>query len=201
MQLFNLLVASALLVAAKAENWSTYPQVPQTASINGFADRIYNDLPSCAQQCVKFDTDNTPCPYWDTGCLCVMPQWSGEVASCIADKCSGAQVSSATYLAVSICTSAGASWVLPASLTTALEKAAEETGAASAASATTTTATGASITSGSSNSTNAANNSSSMSVSASASASSTGSSGGSAAAQQFGLLLLGVPAVAIAALI
>lgn len=200
MKLFNVVFVSALLAASQAVNWSTYPHVPQTASINGFADRIYADLPTCAQQCVKFDTDNTPCPYWDTGCLCVMPQWSGEVASCIADKCSGDQVSSATYLAVSICTSAGASWVLPASLTTALEKAAEETGAA-AASATTTAASGASTASVISSSTSVANNSSSMSVSASASASATGSSGGSATAQQLGLLLLGVPAVAIAALI
>ena len=44
-------------------------RVPKTASINGFADPIYDLLPDCAKECVKFSTSNTPCPYWDTGCF------------------------------------------------------------------------------------------------------------------------------------
>ncbi|CAH6722413.1 GPI-anchored hemophore Pga7p [[Candida] jaroonii] len=109
----------------KANNWDTYPQVPKTASINGFADPIYDDLPECAKDCVKVSTGNTPCPYWDTGCLCVMPQWSGMVAQCIAEGCKGNDVQSATSLAYSLCSSVGADiWLMPASVTAALTKAA-----------------------------------------------------------------------------
>ncbi|KAG2731018.1 hypothetical protein G9P44_006167 [Scheffersomyces stipitis] len=53
--------------------YTQYPSVPKTASINGFADRIYDDLPACAQPCMFQNTGITPCPYWDTGCSCVMP--------------------------------------------------------------------------------------------------------------------------------
>lgn len=104
--------------ALVAANWDTYPQVPQTASINGFADYIYADLPSCAKECVKSSTSNTPCPYWDTGCLCVMPQWSGEVAECFAEKCtSEADAYTASSLAVSLCYRVGAGmWAMPSSV-------------------------------------------------------------------------------------
>ncbi|EGV65199.1 hypothetical protein PSN45_005336 [Yamadazyma tenuis] len=88
-------------------NYATYPSVAHTASINGFADRIYADLPSCAQPCVKEDTGITPCPYWDTGCLCVMQNWDDRVANCVASACSGAQVATVTSLVTSLCSSAG----------------------------------------------------------------------------------------------
>lgn len=120
-------VVLLLLIAnlVQANNWDTYPQVPKTASINGFADPIIDDLPECARDCVKVSTGNTPCPYWDTGCLCVMPQWSGQVAQCIADGCKGNDVQSATSLAYSLCSSVGADiWLMPASVTAALTKAA-----------------------------------------------------------------------------
>lgn len=55
-----------------AADYETYPTVAHTASINGFADKIYDRLPECAKPCVQQDTGNTPCPYWDPGCLCVM---------------------------------------------------------------------------------------------------------------------------------
>ncbi|EGV65197.1 putative GPI-anchored protein 7 [Yamadazyma tenuis] len=108
-----------------ASNWDTYPQVPKTASINGFADPIYSELPSCAKDCVKVSVGNTPCPYWDTGCLCVMPQWSGLVGQCIAADCEGEDVVSATSLAYSLCSSVGANlWLMPSSITAALTAAA-----------------------------------------------------------------------------
>ncbi|ODV64650.1 hypothetical protein HYPBUDRAFT_96133, partial [Hyphopichia burtonii NRRL Y-1933] len=115
-----------------AGNWDTYPQVPKTASINGFADPIESKLPSCAKDCVKFDTDNTPCPYWDTGCLCVMPQWSGEVAefSCLVDACSGTDINSFTSLATSLCSSAGVGspyWYIASSDSSLLASAAAKT--------------------------------------------------------------------------
>lgn len=117
----------SFFAVAFGSNWATYPQVPKTASINGFADPIYTKLPDCAQECVEFDTDNTPCPYWDTGCFCVMPQWAGEVAECLVSKCSGDDISSATSLATSLCSSVGANqWLIPASLSTALSSAVTE---------------------------------------------------------------------------
>ncbi|EGV64977.1 hypothetical protein CANTEDRAFT_104115, partial [Yamadazyma tenuis ATCC 10573] len=87
--------------------YATYPTVARTASINGFADKIYDELPSCAQPCVKQDTSITPCPYWDTGCLCVMSNFANLIAECVASSCSGSDVVSMTSLATSICSSAG----------------------------------------------------------------------------------------------
>ena len=91
-----------LVSAADYGNFGTYPKVPKTASINGFADPIYDLLPDCAKECVKFSTSNTPCPYWDTGCFCVMPQWAGLVGQCVAQKCKGEDVASARFLATSV---------------------------------------------------------------------------------------------------
>ncbi|GEQ69470.1 hypothetical protein JCM33374_g3142 [Metschnikowia sp. JCM 33374] len=120
---------STLLAYVVAANWSTYPSVSKTATVNGFADPIMNNLPKCAQSCVGFSTNNTPCPYWDTGCLCVMPQWSGQVAACFVSACSAASdLASATSAAYSLCSSAGANvWMMPASLSTELQKAASTT--------------------------------------------------------------------------
>ena len=125
MQFSCLILFAGIFSFVSASNWATYPSVPKTASINGFADPIYTKLPDCAQECVDIDTDNTPCPYWDTGCFCVMPQWSGEVAECFVSKCNGKDVASATSLAISLCSSVGANqWLMPASLSTALSSAA-----------------------------------------------------------------------------
>lgn len=120
------LLLSALSAGVLAQNYDTYPSVAKTASINGFADPIYDQLPECAKECVEYDTDNTPCPNWDPGCLCYMPQWSGEVASCFAEKCSGDELKSATSLAYGICDKVGASkWEMPSSVSKALSSAAE----------------------------------------------------------------------------
>ncbi|KAK6458487.1 uncharacterized protein RJT20DRAFT_32183 [Scheffersomyces xylosifermentans] len=108
--------------------YTQYPSVAKTASINGFADRIYADLPACAKECVKQDTGNTPCPYWDTGCLCVMPQFNNRIASCWIANCDGAGISSARYLATSLCSTAGVwdpYWFVSPSYTTSLDKAQE----------------------------------------------------------------------------
>lgn len=121
------LLTVILLFAAsvRGDNWSTYPAVPKTASINGFADPIKSQLPSCASDCADLSTNNTPCPYWDTGCLCIMPQWAGQVAGCIAQSCSGSDVVSATSLAYSLCSKVGANlWMMPASVSTELSLAA-----------------------------------------------------------------------------
>lgn len=110
-----------------AENFATYPKVPKTASMNGFADPIYTKLPNCARSCVDNDIGNTPCPKWDTGCFCVMPQWSGEVGECFASKCSGSDISSATSLALSLCSKVGANnWLMPKQVSSQLESAASK---------------------------------------------------------------------------
>lgn len=131
---FSALILGSVAIAAPTTttidtdgNWSTYPEVPKTASINGFADPIYTYLPACAKPCVEEDTDITPCPYWDTGCLCVMPNWGGEVADCVASACEGSNVAVMTNLATSICSSAGVPspyWFIPASASSALVEAA-----------------------------------------------------------------------------
>lgn len=118
-----------LMVSASAENWATYPSVPKTATYNGFADMVLSNWPLCAQECVKMSTGNTPCPYWDTGCLCIMPQWSGSVALCIAANCTGENVEYATLVALSVCSSVGANmWLMPGYASTSLEDAAAESG-------------------------------------------------------------------------
>ena len=131
----NLLATAAAIVSfyassAKAANYATYPSVAHTATINGFADPIYGQLPECAKSCVEEDTDSTPCPYWDPGCLCVMSNWGAPVAECIAENCKGSDVSDAAGLATSICSSAGVPspyWYIPASDSAALSSAAEAT--------------------------------------------------------------------------
>ncbi|RKP28902.1 hypothetical protein METBISCDRAFT_5051, partial [Metschnikowia bicuspidata] len=123
--LVNLVAALVLTKIGAANNWKTYPAVPKTASINGFADPIKSALPACASDCADFSTDNTSCPYWDTGCLCMMPQWAGLVGGCFALACSGSDVVMATSLAHSLCNKVGANlFIMPASVSTALSKAA-----------------------------------------------------------------------------
>lgn len=122
--------ALAATITSATNPYATYPPVPKTASINGFADRIYGELPSCAKECVKRSTSNTPCPYWDTGCLCVMPNFGGPIAECFASSCKGENVKSASSLAVSACSVAGVwdpYWIIPATASSAL--AAAETAA------------------------------------------------------------------------
>ena len=134
-------IASAAGVTAIPEGdnpYTIFPSVAKTASINGFADRIYDQLPECAKECVKQSTSSTPCPYWDTGCLCVMPQFAGAVGNCVAKNCKGKEVGSVESLATSICSSAGVwepYWMIPSSVSDALAK------AANAASATTSAET------------------------------------------------------------
>lgn len=135
MQLSILLFISSAL----AVNYATYPKVPKTATINGFADPILDFLPECAKECVKFSTGNTPCPYWDTGCFCVMPQWAGLVGQCVAEKCKGNDVESATSLATSLCGKVGANtWIIPKSIESDLESAAGAKGAATVSAGVTT---------------------------------------------------------------
>ncbi|KAK6460485.1 hypothetical protein DFJ63DRAFT_229301 [Scheffersomyces coipomensis] len=112
--------------------YATYPAVAKTASINGFADRIYDQMPDCAKPCLFEDTGKTPCPYWDTGCLCVMPQFAGSIGECIAQSCKGENVVVATRLATSICSSAGVwspYWIIPPPVSSDLSVAAAATDA------------------------------------------------------------------------
>ncbi|KAK6462857.1 hypothetical protein DFJ63DRAFT_336159 [Scheffersomyces coipomensis] len=112
--------------------WATYPSVAKTASINGFADRIYDDMPECAKPCMFADTGKTPCPYWDTGCLCIMPMFAGEIGECVADACKGGDVLTMRSLATSICSSAGVwdpYWMPPQAVSDALDSAASATDA------------------------------------------------------------------------
>ena len=107
--------------------FTQYPSVAKTASYNGFADPIYDSVPDCAKDCLKQSTSNTPCPYWDTGCLCVMPQFGGPIGKCIAEQCQGEEVVSATSLASSMCSSAGVwepYWMIPSSVKDSLDYAA-----------------------------------------------------------------------------
>ncbi|RCK59449.1 Repressed by TUP1 protein 5 [Candida viswanathii] len=107
--------------------WATFPSVPKTASINGFADRIYDLVPACAQECLRESTRSTPCPYWDTGCLCVMPQFAGNIGNCVAENCRGEEIGSFESLATSLCSTVGVwepYWMIPASVSSALAEAA-----------------------------------------------------------------------------
>ncbi|EGW30641.1 uncharacterized protein SPAPADRAFT_62501 [Spathaspora passalidarum NRRL Y-27907] len=116
---------SLILLVSAANPYETFPKVPKTASINGFADPIIDLLPECAKDCVKISTGNTPCPYWDTGCFCVMPQWAGLMGQCVAKNCQGRDVASARYLATSLCNAVGAGTVImPESISDALSSAA-----------------------------------------------------------------------------
>ena len=104
-----LLLAAAALVQAADNPYADFPSVPKTASINGFADPILGLVPECAKLCLtdNADTGSTPCPYWYTGCLCVMPQFGNKIADCIAKLCKGADVRTATDVAKNKCQEVG----------------------------------------------------------------------------------------------
>ncbi|CAN3500477.1 hypothetical protein DICA1_C06106 [Diutina catenulata] len=103
-----LLIAVAL-VKAEENPYSNFPSVAKTATLNGFADPIYPNLAPCAQKCLEDnkDTGKTPCPYWDTGCLCVMPQFANPIADCIAAQCVNSDVKQMSDAAVNACSAAG----------------------------------------------------------------------------------------------
>lgn len=122
MMLQLIILAAAVVAEAQPEvtaandftvgDFRTYPKVPKTATINGFADPIFDDLPDCAKECVKKNVNSTPCPYWDTGCFCVMPQWAGPVVECFAQCENPDDVKKATSLAYSLCSLAGANTMM-----------------------------------------------------------------------------------------
>ncbi|PIS50995.1 hypothetical protein CJI97_004535 [Candidozyma auris] len=128
--MFVLPLAALVASALAADNpWATYPSVPKTASINGFADPIFDSLPSCAQPCVKQSVSSTPCPYWDTGCLCVMTTWSSSVTECFAKNCKGDDAQKALDTSVNICKKVGVwepYWIINAQASAAIESAIKE---------------------------------------------------------------------------
>lgn len=136
------LVAS--VVAETTNQWATYPSVPKTATINGFADPVFDSLPECAQPCVKESTSSTPCPYWDTGCLCVMQTWSSKVTECYAEKCTGSDAQKAYDASVQICKNAGVwepYWIVDESAEAAISSAAAQEPTTSAESTPATSST------------------------------------------------------------
>ncbi|KAG7664402.1 uncharacterized protein J8A68_002075 [[Candida] subhashii] len=116
-----------------------------TATINGFADKIIDQSPNCAKSCLEnSSTDNTPCSYWDTYCLCAMEPFGNKVAKCIASECRGNDVVNATSLAVSACSAAGMYepyWNMPSKARKSLEAAATMSPDGSATPTATSTAT------------------------------------------------------------
>ncbi|CAN6626600.1 hypothetical protein TRVA0_011S00188 [Trichomonascus vanleenenianus] len=144
-------LATLIAVAMAADNpYASYPSVKHTASINGFADPIYDKLPACAKDCVKESTSNTPCPYWDPGCLCYMPQWGSIVADCFVQNCpDGSDVSEAVNLAIGICNEVGAGkWVISPDASSALAAAETRVVEASTSAAAAASTTAAQSTSG-----------------------------------------------------
>lgn len=105
--MFPLISLVSVLAVADASKYATYPPVPHTASINGLADPVFSSLSNCARGCVSKSTSSTPCPYWDTGCLCVWKSWTSDVAMCIAQKCNGKSVTQAQSLIKAQCEKVG----------------------------------------------------------------------------------------------
>jgi hypothetical protein len=115
--------SAVLASVALAVDYGTYPQVPKSYTINGFADPVYDNLPSCAKSCVTMKNP-TVCPDFDSGCFCVMPNWNGLVASCLVDSCNGGDVKQASEVIVSMCNRVGANtWALPPALSTSISSA------------------------------------------------------------------------------
>lgn len=125
------LLALGQAAPATTNPYATYPTVAKTASINGFADPMINaGAPACAKPCLSKSTKVTPCPYWDTGCLCVIPTFADVVADCIAHSCKGSDVVKATSLAQSLCSKVGVPnpyWLINTSVSAELASAATAT--------------------------------------------------------------------------
>lgn len=128
--IFALPLAAIIATVAAADEgnqWATYPSVPKTATINGFGDPVFDSLPACAQPCVRESTSSTPCPYWDTGCLCVMTTWSSKVTECYAENCSGSDAQKAYDASVQVCKNAGVwepYWIINDAASSAISSAA-----------------------------------------------------------------------------
>lgn len=117
----NTLVLAATALAA---DFATFPKVPKTYTINGFADPVYDAIPECAKECVSFENP-TICPTFDSGCFCVMTNWNALVAECLVKNCAGDDIVQATSAITSMCNRVGANtWAMPASYSDALEQAA-----------------------------------------------------------------------------
>ena len=118
--------------APAADNpYTIYPPVPKTASINGFADRIYDQI----QSVLKNVLSKVPAlllVHTGIPVACVLsPNFTGAVGNCVASKCHGADVTNFRKLAVSACAAAGVwdpYWIIPASVSSALDAAATATG-------------------------------------------------------------------------
>lgn len=145
--IFALPLAAIIATVAAADEgnqWATYPSVPKTATINGFADPVFDSLPECAQPCVKESVSSTPCPYWDTGCLCVMTTWSSKVTECYAENCSGADAQKAYDASVQVCKNAGVwepYWIINDAASQAISSAAAKEATTEASSAPATSST------------------------------------------------------------
>lgn len=130
MKLSILSLLSVVSYAVAEENpYSRFPKVPKTATINGFADRVLDDSPLCAKQCLSLKIEAGPCPYWDVGCFCVLSKHVKHFAKCIYDNCAGEDVYAASRVAVNKCSAVGVDapyWMIDAADSSALESAAKK---------------------------------------------------------------------------
>ncbi|KAG7664400.1 uncharacterized protein J8A68_002073 [[Candida] subhashii] len=117
--------------ASETEAAQSIPDLPRTATINGFVDMVYDYIPDCAKECVvNQPIDGLPCPYWGTPCFCVMPSYNGPIGQCVAQECKGKDVDQMTEVATSICSKYGVYepyWVIPDDVRESLEEAAAAT--------------------------------------------------------------------------
>lgn len=92
----------------RASMWSHYPKVERKFVFNGLADRLYNEVSPCVQQCLV-DHKDAPnyCPKWDPGCHCVMEKFNNEWAGCVANKCHGKEVVNAEASVNKVCKDVG----------------------------------------------------------------------------------------------
>ena len=111
----------AVTASPTASSSASRPTLARTATINGFADPIYDRLPTCAKGCM--DAPVGFCPYWEPGCLCVMTFFGDPIAQCWAENCVGEDIVVAASLATSVCHSIGApDWKISPSLSTVLSE-------------------------------------------------------------------------------
>ncbi|CAI5759783.1 unnamed protein product [Candida verbasci] len=114
-----------ILFAAVAAATATSNLVSRADS-NVFIDQTYDLMPSCAQPCVQQSTNQTYCASDAPNCYCFMLSVVDSVGDCIAENCSGQDVTSASSVATNYCTSKGLQWWISSDTQNRLDAAAQE---------------------------------------------------------------------------
>lgn len=80
---------AATISLTNAGPWLHFPPVSRLYELNGLSDRFFKESDTCVQNCLTKhkSTEMTPCPVWDTGCLCIFHTFNDVWMKCVLNDC------------------------------------------------------------------------------------------------------------------